>query len=332
MEHVRWGIIGCGNVTEVKSGPGLRNAERSSLVHVMRRDAEACRDYAERHKVPRWSTDATAVIDDPEVDAVYIATPPDSHASYTLAALAAGKPVYVEKPMARTAAECERMVAAAQAANQPLFVAYYRRAMPRFVTVKTLLDQGRIGTVHAVHVRNQRPAPIAEGGQMPWRIVPQIAGGGHFVDLASHTLDLLDHVVAPLTSVSGHAETRAGLSAAEDTVTATWQFEGGALGSGLWCYAAGESRDEVEILGDRGTLRFSSFGEEPLRLTTAGGTEHIPAPYPETVQQPLIQNIVDVLTGHDSVVISSGTTALRTARVIDQVLASHRARVGISFD
>ena len=81
---IRWGIIGCGDVTEVKSGPGLQKADGSQLVAVMRRDAEKARDYAKRHNVPRAYGDAQELIDDPEVDAVYVATPPGSHAEYAI--------------------------------------------------------------------------------------------------------------------------------------------------------------------------------------------------------------------------------------------------------
>ncbi|NCB07478.1 MAG: Gfo/Idh/MocA family oxidoreductase, partial [Bacteroidia bacterium] len=99
MESVRWGIIGVGNVTEVKSGPAFYKTEHSKLVAVMRRDAEKAADYARRHGVEKWYSNATDLINDPEVDAVYIATPPDSHARYAMEAMRAGKPVYVEKPM-----------------------------------------------------------------------------------------------------------------------------------------------------------------------------------------------------------------------------------------
>ena len=124
MRTIRWGIIGCGNVTEVKSGPGFQKAQHSALVAVMRRDGALARDYAERHGVPRWYDDADALIADPDVDAVYVATPPDSHAEYALRVARAGKPVYVEKPMALNHAQCRVMIDACRAAHVPLFVAY----------------------------------------------------------------------------------------------------------------------------------------------------------------------------------------------------------------
>ena len=192
MERVRWGIIGVGNVTEGKSGPAFQQAERSELVAVMRRNGDLAADYARRHHVPRWYDDADELINDPEVDAVYVATPPDSHRDYAVRAAQAGKPVYVEKPMARTALECEAMIAACDDAGVGLFVAYYRRAMPRFATVKELLDSGRIGQLRSVSIRNERPGHLDEAGRGGWRVDPEISGGGHFVDLGSHTLDLLD--------------------------------------------------------------------------------------------------------------------------------------------
>ncbi len=208
---IRWGMIGCGNVTEVKSGPALRKAEGSALLAVMRRDGEKARDYAKRHGVAKWGTDARALIHDPEVDAVYIATPPAFHADYAVQAAQAGKPVYVEKPMACTTADCRRMIAACRDAGVPLFVAYYRRALPRFLQVKALLEAGAIGEARGVIVRLIRPAKVEEADASNWRVDPAIAGGGYFYDVGSHMLDLLDFLLGPITAVQGTAANQAGL-------------------------------------------------------------------------------------------------------------------------
>ncbi|OIQ83265.1 glucose--fructose oxidoreductase precursor [mine drainage metagenome] len=325
-QPVRWGIIGVGDVTEVKSGPGFQQAHGSELVAVMRRDGAKAADYARRHGVPRWYDDADALLADPDVDAVYVATPPSSHHDYALRAAAAGKPVYVEKPMARTAAECESMVSACEGAGVPLFVAYYRRAMPRFVSVHDLLRDGAIGEVRTVSVRLQSPAPTWESGPTPWRLRPEISGGGLFVDLGSHTLDLLDLLLGPITQATGVAVNRDRRYPAEDAVAATFTFDSGVVGVGLWDFDAQERLDDVEVIGTGGSLRFSSFGEEPLRLTTSTGLHEIPAPYPATVQLPLIQTVVDALTGNGECP-STGRSALRTARVVDSVLSGYRAEL-----
>ena len=100
MEHVRWGFIGCGEVTEKKSGPAFNLIEGSEVVAVMSRRADRAQSYAERHGVKRWYTDPQALLNDPKVNAVYIATPPSTHATYAIMAMKSGKAVYVEKPMA----------------------------------------------------------------------------------------------------------------------------------------------------------------------------------------------------------------------------------------
>ena len=330
VESVRWGIIGVGNVTERKSGPGFQQAERSELVAVMRRNGDLAADYARRNNVPRWYDDADELINDPEVDAVYVATPPDSHAEYVLRVARAGKPVYVEKPMARTALECEDMISACDEAGVGLFVAYYRRALPRFVTVKELLDSGRIGQLRSVSIRNERPVPVGEADQEGWRVDPEISGGGHFVDLGSHILDLLDWLLGPVTHSAGVAANRGGRYRAEDLVTGVFSFRSGVEGVGVWNYDSFQYQDHVEIVGTAGALGFSSFADEPLRLLTARGVEQINAPYPETVQLPLIQTVVDALTGHGESP-SDGHSAVRTARVIDGLLSDYRDRHGITY-
>ena len=198
MKIIRWGIIGCGNVTEVKSGPGFQLAKNSLLVAVMRRNGELAKDYAIRHNIPKWYDNAEELINDPDVDAVYIATPPAFHKEYTLKCALAGKPVYVEKPMARNFEECTAMIQACENAGVPLFVAYYRRALDRFNKVKELIESGEIGEVRFVTViLYKKLVQIdSKSGELPWRVIPEISGGGEFMDLASHTLDVLDYILA----------------------------------------------------------------------------------------------------------------------------------------
>ncbi len=327
---VRWGIIGAGSVTENKSGPGLAKAEGSALVAVMRRDAAAAADYALRHGVPRHYADADALIHDDEVDAVYVATPPDSHADYAIRVAQAGKPVYVEKPMARTAAECDAMIRAGAEAGVPVFVAYYRRAMPRFELVHRLLDDGAIGTVLTVSVHHLG-VDTTDRDNLPWRVIPSVAGGGFFVDLAAHALDVFDHWFGPIAEVAGQATNHGGIYPAEDTVTMSWSHSGGVQGTGSWCFCASRATDEIVIEGTNGSLSMACFGEEPVRLVTPAGERAIEATYPEHVQQPLIQTIVDELHGRGRCP-STGESARRTSAVIDSVLAELPGRFPIAED
>jgi len=323
MRTIRWGIIGCGDVTELKSGPAFAKARHSALVAVMRRNGALARDYAARHGVPKWYDDAEALVSDPDVDAIYVATPPYAHKPYCLLAARARKPVYVEKPMALDFAECLEMIEACHAADVPLFTAYYRRALPRFVEIKRRIDGGEIGDVRAVTLMlNRRLEP--PGARLSWHVDPAISGGGHFVDLACHTLDYLDHVLGPIARATGHAANQAGRYAAEDIVVATLEFESGVRGSGTWCFSGPGDVDRVEIAGTRGRITFSTFDNVPIVLETDDGASRLAIPHPPHVQQPLIQTIVDALNGGGSCP-STGETAARTTRVIDSLLESYYA-------
>jgi predicted dehydrogenase len=323
MDKVRWGIIGCGDVTEIKSGPALQKVEGSELIAVMRRDGAKAADYAKRHGVPRWYDDADRLIADPDVNAVYVATPPSTHADYCLRAAAAGKPVYVEKPMACTVEECQSMIDGCRAAGVKLFVAYYRRCQPRFLKVKELLAEGAIGAVRAVSIFHCRPATAGELSGADWRADPAISGGGLLVDLASHTLDLLDHLLGSIDSATGAAVNLGGRYNAEDTVAGHFRFNCGAVGAGTWCFTAGVARDAVEILGERGAIHFATFADEPITVQTAAGTQSFAIAHPPHVQQPLIQTVVDDLLGRGNCP-STGETALRTTRIVNALRAGWR--------
>ncbi|MEC8557125.1 MAG: Gfo/Idh/MocA family oxidoreductase [Planctomycetota bacterium] len=323
MKTIRWGIIGVGDVTEVKSGPGFRKASNSSLVAVMRRDGARAKDYAERHGVPRWYDDASKLIVDPEVDAIYIATPPNVHKEYTTMAAEAGKPVYVEKPMALSFAECQDMIAACKAADVRLWVAHYRRKLAKFEAVKALIDDGKLGRIDTATRECQMPLMETGASKLPWRVIPEIAGGGKFVDLASHTFDLLDFLLGPIAQVQGAATNRGGAYPAEDNVVAHFQFESGVTGCGNWCFTGSQHIDRLVISGNKGQVEFSVFDDNSIQLRDpSGAIEEIHHPFPEHVQQPMIQSIVDEINGTDRCP-STGEDASRTTRVMETILAGY---------
>lgn len=322
MKQINWGIIGTGDVTEVKSGPAFNKVAGSRLVAVMRRDAEKAADYARRHGVPVWYSDAHQLIHDPQVNAIYIATPPSSHAEYTKLAAAAGKPVYVEKPMAMRYEECQEMIEACRQANVPLFVAFYRRCLPNFVKIKELLHTGTIGDIRCVNIRLFFPPPAVTNGQIPWRIDPAVSGGGLFYDLAPHQLDLLDYWFGPVTSAKGLAANQTGAYAAEDMVSATFSFANRVLGTGIWCFTVDKSQqtDQGEIIGSKGRITFSFFDlAAPVRVQTGSKTDELTFTMPVNVQHPLIQTIVEELQGTGKCP-STGVSGARTAKVMDDIM------------
>ena len=315
---MRWGIHGCGDVTEVKSGPGFQRADGSALVAVMRRDRARAEDYARRHGVARAYDDAQALIDDPEVDAVYIATPPDSHASLALRVAAAGKPCLVEKPMARSHAECVGMSAAFSTAGVPLWVAYYRRALPRFLTLRQMIQAGAIGQVTAVHV--QVTDRLARGDAAAnWRFDPAQAGAGLFFDLASHCVDLLDFLFGPISDACGFPLNTGGAYNAEDVTSAVFRFGDRLTGTGTWNFNANAKTDVLTITGSDGTMTSPIFSDTDLVVTDAAGGSVIPVRNPPHVHQPLIQSIVDELHGRGRCE-STAESGARASWVMDRCL------------
>jgi len=323
MDQIKWGIIGCGNVTEVKSGPAFNKVENSGLMAVMRRDAEKAADYAERHKVPKWYSSADDLINDPEINAIYIATPPDAHEELAVKAMRAGKPVYIEKPMARNAAECDRINEESRKTGIPVFVAYYRRSLDYFQKVKELIDNKVIGDVRFVNICLQwQPydEEVGENAKPRWRVDPSISGGGHFHDLASHQFDFLEYVFGPVKYAAGIARNQAALYEADDIVVANFEFESGILGNGSWCYTVNkEQREDIgQIIGSKGRISFSFFEKFDIKVETETGTEVFNIPYPAHVQQQLIDQIVRDLRGEGKSP-STGETGARANLIMDWI-------------
>ena len=294
---IKWGFIGCGEATEKKSGPAFNLVKGSEVVAVMGRDKEKTKEYARRHNIPHYYTDAQALIDDPEVNAIYIATPPSSHVTYAIMAMKAGKPVYVEKPLAASYEDCARINRVSRQTGIPCFVAYYRRYLPYFLKVKDLLPL--IGQVLNVQIRLAVPPRDLDYNRdnLPWRVNPEIAGGGYFYDLAPHQIDLLQEMLGCILFAEGYSTNRGGLYKAEDTVSACFQFENGIPGSGSWCFVSDESskEDRIEIFGSKGSIKFSVFTFEPIIFTGEDGVKEYNIPNPPYVQLPLIRNIVEHL-------------------------------------
>ena len=306
MTTIKWGIIGCGDVTENKSGPAFNKVPNSMLVAVMRRNAAKAADYAKRHNVPRWYDDADKLINDPEVNAVYIATPPSSHEAYTIAAIKAGKFVYVEKPMALNAKEAKNMVLTAAEYHVKLVVAHYRREWPMFKKLKELIDTKAIGDTRIVQLQLFKPsftaAQLADE-TIAWRIDPAVAGGGIFNDLAPHQLDILYYLFGSAKKITGIAANQAGKYAADDVVAGSILFQNGVAFNGTWCFNAYQQSDYCEIIGSKGTLSFSFFGGGPqgpvggIKMVTDEGTTNFNFDTLQHVEQPMIEKTVQYFLG-----------------------------------
>jgi predicted dehydrogenase len=298
MDEIRWGIIGCGDVTEKKSGPSFNKVPQSKLIAVMRRNAEKVKDYATRHHVPYYFTDASEIIHHPEVDAIYIATPPKYHEEYAIASIQAGKPVYIEKPMSLNVVSCSIMAETAAANQIKMVIAHYRRALPMFLYVKTLLAQNAIGTVQSVEINMFKSAYPNIGDPSNWRVFPEFSGGGLFYDLAPHQIDLLFFYFGKAISYKGVSANRANLYPAEDYVEGEIHFENNISFKGIWDFNVpkGNEKDTFTIQGLDGSISFPVFGND-ITLQQNEHTKVISFEPPLHNQQAMIELIVPYFLG-----------------------------------
>ena len=297
MEKICWGIIGCGNVTEVKSGPAFNKVEHSSLMAVSRRDPDKLADYVKRHHIPLSFTNALDLIQSEKINALYIATPPNVREAYAIEAMQLGKPVYLEKPMALNLAACKRLKAVSEKLGIKLSVAHYRRNLPLFMEVKNILEQGDIGAIKEVQITMLKKTDKAAKDPSNWRVDPSIAGGGYFYDLAPHQIDLVFYFFGKPKSFSGTSTNKAGLYKAEDFVQGTIELENGIVCKGLWDFSInGEEKDEFLIIGEKGTIRFPVFGLF-IEVESNGQVKTIPFEAPKHNQQNHIQAVVNYFLG-----------------------------------
>ena len=317
MKKINWGMVGTGNVTERKSGPALYKARNSTLYAVTNRTRTKAEDYAARHGIPIVYDSIDEMLADPQIDAIYIATPPGSHREYALKCAAAKIPCYIEKPVAMNYADHMEMIKAFEETGTKSFAAYYRRALPRFLKVRELLQQGAIGDVRFTHISYFTTGAGEKDGKA-WRVQPEISGGGIFMDIAVHQLDILDFLLGKISEVKSIVSNQAGYYKPEDILSVCFAFQSGVHGSGDWCFTAGVGKDLIEIVGSKGRIALECFGTGPIIYETADGVQEISVETPEHIQQPLIQSIVDELNG-EGCCPSTLYTAARTAWVCDKV-------------
>jgi len=316
----KWGIIGCGSVTELKSGPAYQKTAGFELHAVMRRDIEKAEDYAKRHGVPKFYGDADALINDPEINAIYIATPPDMHKFYALKVAEADKVCCIEKPMAPTFEECAEINAIFEKKNLPLFVAYYRRSLPRFKQVKKWLQENKIGNVRHINWHLSKPANDMDiSKKYNWRTDIEIAYGGYFDDLASHGIDLFVHLLGNIKTAQGIAVNQQNLYTSKDAVVGSWLHESGVTGSGSWNFGAEKREDVVEIYGDEGKITFSVFNEVPIVLQNGSEEEKKTIENPPNIQLYHVENM-KIHLQENSKHPSTGKTAMHTSWVLDRLL------------
>lgn len=323
QKPIRWGIIGCGDVTEIKSGPAYQLTEGFQLCAVMRRDLEKLKDYAQRHGIEKHYSDADDLINDPEIDAVYIATPPDSHLLYAQKVAETGKICCIEKPLAPSYSESVAIENAFKNNTAPLFTAYYRRSLPRFKQVHDWIKNEDIGQVrHVAWHLSKAPEAVDFTGNYNWRTDPIIAPGGYFDDLASHGLDLITFLLGNIQDAHGFSLNQQQLYKAKDAFSACWVHENGITGTGSWNFGCDQTDDRIELFGSRGKIEFSIFENTPLTIVNDQGRNEIHIENPRTIQKHHVEDMKKHIFDTDFNHPSNGTTAAHTSWVMDKILGT----------
>lgn len=300
MKTVKWGIIGCGDVAELKSGPAFQKTPNSELLTVMRRNLDKAKDFAQRHNVPTWSNNADDLLNSKDINAIYIATPPSTHLEYALKAIEAGKHVYLEKPMALTSQEAKVICTALEKRDSKLVVAHYRRKLPAFAKVKALLEEEAIGKVLFSDIQILQPekSNMIADTEDNWRLNPTVSGGGYFYDIAPHQIDLMYHYFGAFDKVEGFSTPNTDESLVKDIVNGIISFQNGVQFRGVWNFNSAENskKDECVIYGSKGSISFSFYGET-VNLFTDGSKEIFKFENPKHIQQPMISATVDYFLG-----------------------------------
>lgn len=315
MKNITFGIIGCGDVTEKKSGPAFQKLPHTTLKWVMRRNEEKLKDYAKRHQVKNYTTNYKELLEDEEVDAIYIATPPYMHKFYTIEAAKHKKDVYVEKPMAMSVEECREMMEVCKSEGVKLFVAYYRRGHKKFRTVKGLIEKNEIGEIRSFTYHYVNPLPQLHP-ERPWLNDPKISGGGQLYDVGSHMMDLILYLFGDVSFVKGISTNQAKVLEVEDNTSGILTFKNGMQGAVQMTFNGQVREDQLTIVGSKGTLKFSIMDNEPLEVLKMDGIDQVSFELIEHVQMPMISDVAYAMAG-ESDLDSTGLYGLRTQEVIE---------------
>ena len=284
----------------------------------MRRDLSKARMSAYALGAASWYDSVEDLLRDDSVDAVYIATPPGLHLNQALACCRYKKPVYIEKPFARNFSEAHKLVDTFEKAGVSLFVAHYRRALPRFLELKAVIDSGEIGEITDTRIRLTRR--YKDDRNHAWLFRPELSGGGKFFDIAPHSIDLLVFLFGDFNNVHSSVITTTHGSNLEDLVAFCFDTVNGVVGSANFNFISGTKDDQFEIFGRAGSISAYVHGNEPIVVNGLNGQRVLEIANPRYIEESMIGEVVKHLRGEESKPCF-GRDALATYRIIDQILS-----------
>lgn len=321
MDYVKWGFIGCGRVVQQKSGKAFNDVPNSIIHAIMRRNLDEAKKSAEMFGAKHWY-DNIHDIANSDVDAIYIATPPGLHFEQALACCEAGKPVYVEKPLARNYTEAKQIVDAFESKGIPLFIGHYKRALPKFQYIKNAIDKGTIGNITLVRSYLNRIFSQKEADET-WLYNPRLSGGGKFYDIAAHSMDIIAFLFGDITEIHGFATNSGTSCPLEDTVAFAYKTKNGILGTANFNCIANTKEDRMFVCGTKGMIEFSIHGTDDVIITQyeTKTKEKFVLPDPKNVEYSMVEAVVKALITNQEGLCTT-KEALSTYWAIDQVLDS----------
>jgi len=319
--QINWGFIGCGHVVETKSGMAFNNVKNSAIHAIMRRNINVARDSAIKLNANKWYDNIRDLLSDNKVDAIYIATPPGLHYEQALECCHANKPVYIEKPFTRNYDEAVKIVKCFEQKNIPLFVAHYRRALPRFIKIKNIIDNGEIGNVMGIDFQLFRKYSKKDT-VAKWLYDPVLSGGGKFYDIAPHAIDIIIFLFGDIVEVQGYATNNNTNYLVEDFVVMSFKTKNNVLGTANFNLLANEKKDRMVVYGDNGKLEFSIHDNDQIIITKERQQTILEIMSPPLIEQPMVETVVKELTGVGKCPCT-GREALPTVKVMDLVLSDY---------
>lgn len=321
MAVLRWGLIGCGDIAGKRVAPSLRDLDTCRLVAVNRAQHDLAEQFARAFGAERWYKDWRDLLKDEEIDAVYIATPPNLHAEQTIAAAEAGKHVICEKPMARNAQACRRMIAACRTAGVRLSIAYYRHFYPVVSRVKQILDSGEIGKVVLAEIRAfENFRPEAEDPRS-WMIRKRQGGGGPLMDFGCHRIEVLLNILGDVSRAWGNQGSLVTDWDVEDTSVSVLEFQSEARGMLAVSRAIEEPQDTLDIYGSAGSIHVPVLNKGLMTIVTPAGERREDRPPHQNLHLPYIEAVTQAFLENREPPVP-GETGLRVAEIIEEIYSS----------
>lgn len=320
MSTIRWAVIGAGDVVERRVAKALQTAQGSLLQAVARRDEAKLKAFADTYGVPKAYKDVAQVWNDPDIDAVYVATPVMLHVEHAIEAARHGKHVLCEKPMALNAEQGDSMIAVCRENGVKLGIAYYRRYYPKIQKMKQLIEAGAIGK--PVYARTQFSGKTNHAGTArAWLLKPEVSGGGPLMDVGTHVIDLLCFCLGSPQQVSAMTGNVLQELDVEDTASVLIRFASGCQASVHASFSTSVG-NQLELFGTEGKLTMKTVEDSELIWTNgAGEVQRFDLPKHENMNVPMIEHFIEHIRGEGSF-LCTGEQGIITSRVTDAAYRS----------